>query len=111
MNCLIDSPSVSKYKKEHIHQWNDVEQIEWFRSLADKLEKPILVGFHFIRDSKRRYDFINALQLPLDIMTKCSYIDDDNIWEIIPVPMMINGTFTTVDKENAGVLFKILNIT
>jgi hypothetical protein len=104
---LIDSPSVTKYKNTYLNEWDNSENIEWFKSLSK--EKPLLVGFHFIRDSRRRYDFINALQLPLDLMHQYGWIDDDNVEEILPVPLKMNGHFTTLDKEHAGVLFKILN--
>jgi hypothetical protein len=107
MKRLLDSPSVSKYKKTFGFQWSNKELIDRFKNHCNN--KPIIVGFHFIRDSARKYDFINALQLPLDLMRDNGWIIDDNINEILPIPLLINGKFTTINRENAGVIIKISN--
>lgn len=66
---------------------------------------PIIIGFHFIRDSKRKADFHNLVQLPLDLMTAFKIIPDDNMDEIFPIPFSINnsGQLFSIDKKYPGV--------
>ena len=61
------------------------------------------IGFYFIRDSKRKFDYINAAQLPLDLMQDYDWIDDDDANNVIPVFLGYE-----VDKKNPGVRIKIL---
>lgn len=68
-------------------------------------EKPVKLGFLFIRDSKRKADFHNLVQLPLDLMTAHGFIEDDDMDNILPYPID-NGYI--VDKENTGVIIRIL---
>lgn len=75
-----------------------------------KLSKPLLIGFHFVRDSKRKYDWVNPLQTIQDLLVKHEIIEDDNVFEMFPIPLSINGEFTSVNKENPGVYLKILNM-
>lgn len=93
--------------KNNSQNWtnNDINII--FRKLYDASEKPVPIGFHFIRDNKRLYDWINMVQLPQDLMKDYGWIDDDNIECMIPYPLQINNAYTTYDKENPGVLIKI----
>ena len=73
------------------------------------VEKPYEVGFHFIRGSKHRFDFNNASQILADLMTAHDFIEDDDMDNFLPYPMKINGNAYSYDKENPGVLIKILN--
>ena len=77
-------------------QWTGKEMIKG-------KEKPYKVGFYFIRDSKRKFDYINAAQLPLDLMQDYDWIEDDDSSNIIPVFLGYE-----VDKRNAGVRIEIL---
>jgi len=56
-----------------------------FREMIKNLPKPIVVGFRFVRDSRRKFDYINPAQTVQDLMVKFNWIDDDNADEIIPV--------------------------
>ena len=98
---LISSKLVAKYLKEH-----KSEYIAYASSIRDELaynDKPYKISFKFIRGSRHRFDYINAAQLPLDIMTELGIIDDDNADEVIPVfiPYEYN-------KEKPGVWIEIL---
>lgn len=79
--------------------------VEELKELFLNVSPPIIIGFHFIRDSKRKADFHNLVQLPLDLMTAFEIIPDDNMDEIFPIPFSINetGQLYSVDKNNSGV--------
>jgi len=66
--------------------------------MVKELEKPYRVTFQFIRDSKRRFDYHNAIQIIMDMMVQYGWIDDDNADEILPVFLPYNYM-----KGNGGV--------
>lgn len=100
---LISSKTVRAYEKNYSFQWYLQENIKKFKELLKGKSKPYRIGFYFIRDSVRKFDYINAAQLPCDLMVKAGMIDDDNCNEIIPVFMGYE-----VDKNNAGVRITVL---
>lgn len=67
------------------------------------LEYPLNIEFTFIRDSKRRFDYCNACQTVEDIMVANKWIEDDSADFLIPS----FGKYR-IDKENPGVIIKIL---
>lgn len=67
-------------------------------------EYPVKVGFYFYRDSKRRFDYINIVQIIADLMQKHGYIDDDDALHFIPV---FEG-FEVTKKEQSGFKMRIL---
>jgi len=73
------------------------------------VNKPAIVRFHFVRDSKRRFDFHNAVQILADLFVSHGYLYDDDMEHFIPVPMSIDGRWYTVDKTKPGVFIKIDN--
>ena len=70
---------------------------------------PILLGFHFIRGSKHSWDFNNATHIILDLMTAFDIIPDDSTEYVLPFPLQINNKWWSFDKENPGVIIKVLN--
>jgi hypothetical protein len=64
---------------------------------------PYRVQFTFIRDSRRKFDYINAAQVIQDQMQKFDWIEDDNCDYLIP-----SFGLYRVDKENAGVEIQVL---
>lgn len=98
---LINSKTVQKYLKESKADWL-INKNEFLKMLKDK-EKPYKVELFFIRDSKRRFDYINAAQIVFDLMQEYGYIEDDDSTNVIPV---FKGF--EVDKLNTGVEIKIL---
>jgi Holliday junction resolvase RusA-like endonuclease len=58
---------------------------EAFVSLFNSLEKPVKVGFKYIRGSKHKFDYVNPLQTSLDIMVEFGWLEDDNADIILPV--------------------------
>ena len=98
---LINSKTVQKYLKESKADWL-INKNEFLKMLKGK-EKPYKVKLFFIRDSKRRFDYINAAQIIFDLMQHYGYIEDDDSQNIIPV---FKGF--EVDKMNAGVEIEVL---
>ena len=99
---LINSKTVQKYIKESKADWL-INKNEFLKMLKDK-EKPYKVELFFIRDSKRRFDYINAAQIIFDLMQEYGYIEDDDSTNVIPI---FKGF--EVDKARAGVEINILN--
>lgn len=97
---LINSKIVRDYVKNHCDEW--WKNTSKFKEMIKGKEKPYKIGFYFIRDSKRKFDYINAAQLPLDLMQDYDWIDDD-VNNVIPVFLGYE-----VDENNAGVRIEIL---
>ena len=98
---LINSKTVRNYMKNHCDEWR--KNTGKFKEMIKGKEKPYRIGFYFIRDSKRKFDYINAAQLPLDLMQDYDWIEDDDVNNVIPVFLGYE-----VDKKNAGVRIEIL---
>jgi hypothetical protein len=90
---------------------------EFEKLLKDK-QFPLLISFHFVRESKRKFDFGNATEVIFDLMTAHGVIPDDNIEFVFPSVMSIDGVLPTkenmnkyewysVDKESPGVWINI----
>jgi len=73
-------------------------------------QEPVIVKLHFVRDTKRKFDWINAVQIVADLLTAHGFIKDDNMDCFIPVPMFCHGRWYSVDKNNPGVWVKIVTI-
>ena len=77
-----------------------------------KWEKPegrIVLGFHFVRGSKHKWDFGNISQMPLDLLSAHDFIEDDNMDWVIPMPFKMKGEWYSYHKENPGVYIKIIS--
>lgn len=97
----------TKKKPKFVHEYKDPNRPNIFRlsigDYFDGIEYPIVVWFHFVRNSKRRFDFNNAVQIIADLLTAHDFIVDDDMTHFIPYPMYMNGGWFTVDKNNPGV--------
>lgn len=88
---------------------NVFEEIrENFEKQKEGAEQPYLVAFHFVRDSKRDFDFNNATQIVQDLLVAHDMLDDDCCRIMIPVPLKIDGNWYSIDKTNPGVYIKII---
>lgn len=74
----------------------------WQKMIQNKL-LPLKVSFYFYRDSKRKWDFVNIVQVIADLMQKEGYIEDDDTKNFIP---LYKGEEVTTKKE-AGVIITI----
>ena len=70
---------------------------------------PFVIGFFFIRNSKRKFDFINACQIICDLLVAHGVIEDDDVSHLIPVPVQINGLWHTYNKDHPGVYLFVLS--
>lgn len=102
-NILLWSKLAQKYKKDTKEYW--IKQGEKFRQECNfNNTYPLKVAFKFVRNSHRRFDYVNPLQTVLDLMVEYNWIPDDNADIIIPVFEQYE-----YNKENPGVIIKILN--
>jgi hypothetical protein len=132
---IFSSPTVKKYlSKLGIQNYSSSKKIvkgyvtrpNQFEQLREQFEKallnkgfPILICFHFVRDSKRLFDFGNATEIIFDLLTAHDIIPDDNISFIFPSVMTIDGILPneenirqldwySINKDQAGVWIKII---
>jgi len=97
---LVNSKAVQKYIKATKAYW--IDNTNDFVRATQSHEKPLRVHLYFVRDSKRKFDLVNASQIVLDLMVEYGWIPDDNADEIIPV---FEGY--EVNKTKAGVFIDI----
>ena len=103
-NCkklLLNSKIVRKYIDKSEMDWR-FNKTEFFKMLKGK-EKPYKIELYFIRDSRRKFDYINAAQIIFDLMQEYGYIEDDDSTNVIPI---FKGF--EVDKVKAGVEIEVL---
>ena len=80
------------------------QAVENMKEALAKREPPHEIGLFFIRNSKRKFDFINAAQILCDLLTAHGVIEDDNMDYLIPMPIQVAGSWYTVDTERPGCL-------
>lgn len=97
---LINSKTVRNYLKNYEYQY--IKNRNTFLKLIENKNKPLKIGFYFIRDSRRKFDYHNICQLPFDLMVKHKWIVDDNSDEVIPKFLGYE-----VDKDKCGVIISI----
>lgn len=132
---IFSSPTVKKYlRKLGIQSYSSGKKIvkgyvtkpNEFEKLREQFEKallnkgfPVLICFHFVRDSKRLFDFGNATEIIFDLLTAHNIIPDDNVSFVFPSIMTIDGILPnednirrlewySVNKECPGVWIKIV---
>lgn len=98
---LISSETVMKYKKKTESFW--VYLGKKFKKQLEGKTKPYKIGFYFIRDSKRKADYVNLAQLPLDLMQEYGWLENDDMDTVVPI---FQGY--EVDKVKAGVRIEVL---
>lgn len=79
-----------------------------FLELIKDKEYPLKIGFHFIRGTKHKADFHNLCQIVADLMVAHCFIEDDNMDYFLPFPLEIDGLWYSYNKDNPGVIIKIL---
>ena len=101
--------SSKKLVKGYVNKPNLIENLrEDFLKQTSGKQLPLEIGFHFVRDSRRKFDFHNIVQVVLDLLTASDFIIDDNMDCVIPFALKRDGKFYSVDKENCGVWIKII---
>ena len=119
----FNSKTVQKYLRSYgiQHYSSSKKEIKTYKTIpmtfpVDELKElfkdkqyPIIIGMHFVRGSKHKWDFHNACQIILDLFTAFDIIEDDNMDCIIPECLFINGKHYSYSKENPGVIVLISN--
>ena len=99
---LIPSKTVENYLEQYEIQYK--LYANKFKELIKNKKPPYYIGFYFIRNSKRKFDYNNLTQLPQDLMVKYKWLDDDNADYIVPI-----GLGYTVNKAKAGLIITVLD--
>lgn len=102
----FSSKQTQRYIKKSQLFWNKYRGE--FKKMIETCDKPYMIGFHFVRDSKRLYDWVNPVQTIQDMMKSSGWVEDDNIEIMYPVPFKINDRYSTVDKDKPGVYIKVI---
>lgn len=105
---LISNEATQKYKKYSAKEY-ETFAFDFVKEVVDNhIPVPLKVGFHFVRKSKHKFDFINACQVVQDLMVRHGWIPDDNMDELLPFPLEVEGSYYSYDKTNPGVFIKLL---
>lgn len=100
-NKLISSNLVLQYKKNTASYFL-LYYRKWKEMIKDK-EFPLVIEFYFIRDSNRRFDYVNCVQLSLDMMVSYEWLPDDSTKYVIPD--FHKGY--EINKDNPGVIITV----
>ena len=57
----------------------------WEKMKEEHPERPLKVEFYFYRDSKRKWDFINIVQIVADMMQTEGWLENDDTTNFIPI--------------------------
>jgi hypothetical protein len=98
---LVSSKLVTKWTKL-TKQHFEINRDNFLRLIEDK-DCPLRIRFTFVRDSRRKFDYINPLQTIQDAMVRHKWIPDDNCDIMIP-----EFGLYSVDKDNPGVWIEVL---
>ena len=98
---FISSKTVMTYRKNTKAIYTKLAKS--FRKEYDTYEKPVKIGFTFIRGTRHKFDYINPAQTVQDDMVKHGWMEDDNAEFIIPVFERYK-----YDKEKPGVIIEIV---
>jgi len=86
------------YREQTKAYW--IDRKKYFHRMIEGLEKPYIIEFTFVRKTRTRFDFHNAVQLPCDLMVEHGWIEDDDMRNILPVPPLPPRKPFIVDKKS-----------
>lgn len=98
--AVIPSKLCYEWYKNTAKDW--VDNKELFKKQLT-YEPPYHIVFGFVRNSKRKFDFINALQIIADTMQKYEWLEDDDCHHLIPYFLPHR-----VDKLKAGCYIQVI---
>ena len=101
---LLNSKTVNKYLANFEYQYFDNKNKKKFKEMLKGKKKPYQIKFTFTRDSKRKFDASNIVQIVQDLMVRHNWLIDDNYDEMIPV---FNPGYK-LDPSYPGVLIEVL---
>jgi hypothetical protein len=100
----ILGPSKPVREYRDTHQGVFLQNKPRFIEEAKKHTLPLLLGFYYIRDSERKFDYSNAAHILLDMMRDAGYFADDDCDTVMDYPLGYH-----VDKKRAGAYVVIMN--
>ena len=65
---------------------------------------PYLIGFHFVRGTRHKFDFTNTTAIIEDLLVAHRVIEDDNMDILIPSPYLLGDLWYGYDKDRPGCL-------
>ena len=95
------SKTVQRWKRNTDRYWKQYRD-QFLCNIALDLA-PYKVKFTFIRDTRRKFYYINAAQVVQDMMVQYDWLEDDNCTILWP-----SFGLYRVDKESAGVEIEVL---
>lgn len=121
---VFRSKTVTKYLRSFgIQNYSSKDKwVEGYKTIPDTFEPyakqlksmlagatlPYKLGFYFVRSSKTRFDFGNAVEVLADLFSAYDVWVDDNCDYFLPFPELRNGVVYHVDKNAPGVYIKVL---
>jgi len=78
------------------------EAVAPMRNYLVSLYPPYLIGLHFIRGTRHRFDWMNAGAIICDLLVAHQVIIDDDMDNLIPSPYLLGGAWYSYDKEKPG---------
>ena len=103
--ALVMSKPVRKYITKTKKYWELNKPL--FLKELEKVELPYLIGIHFQRDSKRKYDWVNPVQTILDLMVKYGWLEDDNTSIVYPIPLRVSHKEFETKTKFGGVFIRV----
>ncbi len=100
-NMLIASKACMQYYKDSQPFWE--KERDDFLDMIKDVEPPYKVEFTFVRQTKRKFDYLNLAQTVSDEMVKHRWILDDDFKNLIPYFGEVE-----FDKNNPGVIIKLI---
>lgn len=92
---IISSKQVQEYTKATKPHYQSLR--EKFLEMSAEQKKPFKLCFYFVFSTKRKWDYVNMAQLPLDLMIDEGWLAGDDWTEVIPV---FKGF--EINKDNPG---------
>ena len=118
---VFPSKTVQKYLRSlGIKSYSSKKGVEHYKTRTPLLEfilkgalghwqpqYPVKIGFYFVRGTKHKFDYINAIQIIQDLLVAYGVIKDDDADHVIPYIWKVKGKFYDYNKKNPGVWIKI----
>ncbi len=99
----VSKKVVSDYKNRPNLFREALKDVDW------KQHKPLILGFHPVRKSHRKFDLHNVFQIIADLLQAHDIIEEDNADYLVPVPLKIDEQYYSIDKDNPGIYLEVLN--
>ena len=73
---LVHSKTTQAYVKKTKRHYKE-KKADFYKLIEGKLP-PYTISFKFVRGTKHRFDYHNAIQIVADLMQECEWLEDDN---------------------------------